>query len=76
MVLSVVLGVALVVTLMLSVLLRMPFAVSRYAHRKADSVVQESVHDGHELVTEHEGDIFQPVNIRVLAVVAGEHPVV
>lgn len=40
MVLSVVLGVALVVTLMLSVLLRMPFAVSRYAHRKAESVAE------------------------------------
>ena len=40
MVLSVVLGVALVVTLMLSVLLHMPFAVSRYAHRKAESVAE------------------------------------
>ena len=40
MVLSVVLGVALVVALMLSGLLRMPFAVSRYAHRKAESVAE------------------------------------
>lgn len=40
MVLSVVLGVALVVTLLLSGLLRVPFAVSKYAHRKAESVAE------------------------------------
>ena len=40
MALSVVLGVALVVSLLLSGLLRVPLAVSRYAHRKAESVAE------------------------------------
>ena len=40
MVLAVVLGVALVVTLLLSGLLCVPFAVTRYAQRKAESVAE------------------------------------